>query len=236
MKISILHATGTHTGQVTSPFFCIQIFFVLLSKSETCLEKVHCLLKVLVAAPQLLPQFCPLRPCLVLDSIVGWAVLKMCLRVWGTVPQGHSSAWEICFTLQFASWHPLICHWWPWQCPPLPVSLVSTMMHFAADCLWCLPGSIAGAGGRVRYQNGHSAVGEFLYTRLSTLNAVQFHGSGLQIHRIAHWLSEFLHREEKSLAYFKKQWAKQPLFHSSNTPDSTWKMTLTNPTHKNVNI
>ena len=110
MKISILHATGTHTGQVTSPFFRIQIFFVLLSKSETCLEKVHCLLKVLVAAPQLLPQFCPLRPCLVLDSIVGWAVLKMCLRVWGTVPQGHSSAWEICFTLQFASWHPLICH------------------------------------------------------------------------------------------------------------------------------
>ena len=37
-------------------------------------DEVHCLLRVLAAARQLRPQFCPLGPRLALESIVGWVV------------------------------------------------------------------------------------------------------------------------------------------------------------------
>ena len=59
------------------------------------------LLQVLVAAPQPLPQLCPLRSCLASEGVVGWAVMKKVFTgVWGPVPKGQSSVLEIMWRLR----------------------------------------------------------------------------------------------------------------------------------------
>ena len=142
------------------------------------------------------------HPSPILSSLLWWELLTP-LNVVKTRHPAYNR--PLLFTLQFASWHPQSCVRASGRCPPLPVSLAPARWRSAVDCPQCLPGSTAGAGGRVKYQNGRSAVGESPCTLLSTLTAVRYHGSVSQTHHTVHWWSEFLHKKETSTAYFSKQ-------------------------------
>ena len=59
-------------------------------------DKVHCLLHVLAATPQLLPPLCPPRPCLVYRELCERGSVEECvLGVRVLSHKGHSSMWEI---------------------------------------------------------------------------------------------------------------------------------------------